>query len=189
MPMPVKVAPTEIPDVLMVETGLIRDDRGFFSETYSAKMFAEAGIRETFLQDNLSGSRKGTLRGLHYQIEPHGMGKLVRVIRGAIFDVAVDIRRGSPSYGKWVGRTLSGDGSVALWIPTGFAHGFVALEDDSVVLYKCTAIHTPAAERAVHYADPSIGIRWPLPPTLISPKDAVAPPLTEAEHNFDYRPR
>jgi dTDP-4-dehydrorhamnose 3,5-epimerase len=185
--MPVKVTPTEIPDVLVVEAGLIRDDRGFFSETYSARMFEEAGLRLGFVQDNLSGSKKGTLRGLHYQLEPHGMGKLVRVIRGSIFDVAVDLRRGSPSFGKWVGRTLTAGSSAALWIPTGFAHGFVAMEDDSLVLYKCTAIHTPAAERAVNYRDPTIGIEWPIPPSIVSPKDAAAPLLADAEHNFEFR--
>jgi dTDP-4-dehydrorhamnose 3,5-epimerase len=186
MPMPIKAVPTEIPAVLVLETGLARDDRGFFSETYSAKTFADVGIRESFLQDNLTGSRKGTVRGLHYQIEPHGMGKLVRVIRGSIFDVAVDLRRGSPTFGKWVGRTLTGENRLAMWIPVGFAHGFVALEDDTLVLYKCTTIHTPEAERAIHYADPAIGIAWPIPPSVVSPKDAAAPPFETAEHDFRY---
>lgn len=185
--MPVKITKTEIPDVLVVETGVVRDDRGFFSETYSSKMFEAAGFRETFLQDNLSESRRGTLRGLHYQLEPHGMGKLVRAIRGSVFDVAVDIRRGSPSFGKWVGQTLSAENRLAFWIPSGFAHGFIALEDESLVLYKCTTIHTPEAERAILYADPKIGIAWPLPPTLVAPKDAAAPPLDKAEYNFEYR--
>ena len=185
--MPVKITKTEIPEVQLLETGVVRDDRGFFSETYSSKMFEAAGFRETFVQDNLSESRRGTLRGLHYQLEPHGMGKLVRVIRGSIFDVAVDIRRGSPSFGKWVGRTLTGDNRLSLWIPSGFAHGFIALEDETLVFYKCTAIHTPEAERAIHHADPAIGIEWPIPPTLVAPKDAAAPPLDRAEYNFEHR--
>jgi dTDP-4-dehydrorhamnose 3,5-epimerase len=189
MPMPVKITKTEIADVLVVETGSVKDDRGFFSETYSSKMFEAAGLRENFLQDNLSGSRRGTLRGLHYQIEPHAMGKLVRVIAGSIFDVAVDLRRGSPSFGKWVGRTLSEENRQSMWVPIGFAHGFLALEDATLVLYKCTEIHTPEAERAIHYADAKIGIEWPLAPTLVAPKDAAAPPLDAAEFNFEYRSR
>jgi dTDP-4-dehydrorhamnose 3,5-epimerase len=187
MPMPVKITKTEIPDVLVVETGAVRDDRGFFSETYSSKMFEAAGFREAFLQDNLSGSKRGTLRGLHYQIEPHGMGKLVRVMAGSIFDVAVDIRRGSPTFGKWVGRNLTAENRHSLWIPSGFAHGFIALEDDSLVHYKCTNIHTPEAERAINYADPTIAVAWPIEPTLVAPKDAAAPPLDRAEYNFEYR--
>lgn len=184
MPMPVKVTPTEIEGVRLIQTGTVRDHRGFFSETYSTEMFAAAGFRETFVQDNLSESKKGTLRGLHYQIAPKSMGKLVRVVRGAIFDVAVDIRRGSPSFGKWVARTLTAEDGVCLWIPVGFAHGFLALADESLVLYKCTAIHAPDAERAVNYADPAIGIVWPIPPTLVTPKDAAAPLLADAEYNF-----
>lgn len=184
--MPVEIEPTEIEDVLVVRTKVARDDRGFFSETHSKTMFREAGLDEEFVQDNLSGSKKGTLRGLHYQIEPNAMGKLVRAITGSIFDVAVDLRKGSPTFGKWVGRTLSAENRLALWVPVGFAHGFVALEDNTLVLYKCTAIHAPEAERAINYADRTIGIDWPLEPTLVSPKDAAAPPLAEAEHNFVY---
>jgi dTDP-4-dehydrorhamnose 3,5-epimerase len=189
MPMPVKFEKTEIPDVLVLETGVARDNRGFFSETYSAKMFEAAGFLDTFLQDNLSESKRGTLRGLHYQLEPHGMGKLVRVMAGSIFDVAVDIRRGSPSFGKWVARNLSAENRLSLWIPSGFAHGFLALEDGTLVHYKCTTVHTPEAERAIHYADPTIGIQWPIKPTLIAPKDEAAPPLDGAELNFEYRAR
>lgn len=186
MPMPVKTTPTEIEGVLVIETGVARDHRGFFSETYSKDMFGAAGLRETFVQDNLSESKKGTLRGLHYQLEPKGMGKLIRVIRGAVFDVVVDLRRGSPSFGKWVGRTLSAENGLCLWVPVGFAHGFLALEDGSLVLYKCTAIHAPEAERAVNYADPAIGITWPIPATLVTDKDAGAPLLAGAEYNFQY---
>ena len=186
MPMPVKVEPTEIPEVRVVHTGVAKDDRGYFAETYSREMFAAAGIHETYVQDNLSESKKGTLRGLHYQIEPHGMGKLVRVLIGSVFDVAVDIRRGSPTFGKWVGRTLSGENRLSLWVPIGFAHGFVALEDHTLVLYKCTSTHAPAAERAVNYADPKIGIVWPLAPSVVTAKDAAAPMLDAADYNFVY---
>lgn len=184
--MPVKITPLEIPEVLVIETGLIRDDRGFFAELYSAKVLESHGFRATFKQDNLSSSGKGTLRGLHYQLEPHGMGKLVRALSGALFDVAVDIRRGSPTFGKWVGRTLTLENKEALWIPPGFAHGFLALEEATLVLYKCTATHAPDAERAINYADPAIGITWPTQPALVAPKDVAAPPLARAEYNFEH---
>ncbi|HEX3593632.1 MAG TPA: dTDP-4-dehydrorhamnose 3,5-epimerase, partial [Polyangiaceae bacterium] len=163
--MPLKMTPLEIPDVLVIETGVIRDDRGYFAETYSAKVLESHGFRVGFVQDNLSMSRRGTLRGLHYQLEPHGMGKLVRVLSGSAFDVAVDIRRGSPTFGKWVARRLDFESREALWIPPGFAHGFLALEDDTLLLYKCSTTHTPEAERSIHYADPAIGIAWPMTPT------------------------
>ncbi len=184
--MPVKITPTELEAVLVVQTGVARDHRGFFSETYSKEMFDKAGFAHTFVQDNLSESKKGTLRGLHYQLEPKGMGKLVRVIRGAVFDVAVDLRRGSPSFGKWVARTLTGENGLCLWVPAGFAHGFQALADETLVLYKCTAIHAPEAERALNYADPTIGIAWPEAATLVTDKDAAAPLLDGAEYNFHY---
>lgn len=184
MPMPVKITPTELEGVKVVQTGTVRDHRGFFSETYSKEMFEAAGFGEVFVQDNLSESKKGTLRGLHYQLEPKGMGKLVRVIRGAVFDVAVDLRKKSPTFGKWVGQTLTADDGICLWIPAGFAHGFVALAEETLVLYKCTATHAPEAERAVNYADPAIGIVWPIPPTLVTPKDVAAPLLADAEYNF-----
>ncbi|HEO70526.1 MAG TPA: dTDP-4-dehydrorhamnose 3,5-epimerase, partial [Candidatus Hydrogenedentes bacterium] len=136
--------------------------------------------------DNLSLSAKGTLRGMHYQIEPHAMGKLVRAITGAVFDVAVDLRRGSPTFGKWVGRMLSEGNPAAMWVPPGFAHGFVALEDHTLVYYKCTRLYAPQAERSLSYADPEVGIEWPMQPTVISPKDAEAPLLREADYNFTY---
>lgn len=186
MPMPVTLKPTEIESVLEVHTGVIADDRGFFSECYSQVMWAEAGFEEVFLQDNLSKSQRGTLRGMHYQIEPHAMGKLVRCLQGAVFDVAIDLRVGSPTYAKWVGRELSAANHLSLWVPVGFAHGFVALEDDTLVHYKCTAIHTPEAERAVRYDDPTIGIEWPLAPSVITEKDAKAPRLEDVENQFEY---
>jgi dTDP-4-dehydrorhamnose 3,5-epimerase len=125
MPMPVKISESELPGVLLVEGGIVRDDRGYFAETYSAKTFAEAGLESRFVQDNLSASRRGPVRGLHYQLEPYGMGKLVRAFTGAVFDVAVDLRRGSPTFGRWIGRELTPENRLALFIPSGFAHGFV----------------------------------------------------------------
>jgi dTDP-4-dehydrorhamnose 3,5-epimerase len=186
MPMPVKVTKTEIEGVLVIETMRAQDDRGFFSEVYSRDQLAKDGFRETFVQDNLSRSKPGTLRGMHYQLEPHGMGKLVRAVSGSIFDVAVDLRRSSPTFGKWVGRELSAENHLALWVPSGFAHGFLALqgEGDVLVYYKCTEHHVPEAERAINYADPDVGIAWPAKPTLVSPKDAEAPLLADGEYNF-----
>jgi len=183
--MPIAVQPTEIPNVLQFEAGIIRDARGYFTELYSRPQLELHGFRENFVQDNLSLSKRGTLRGLHYQLEPHGMGKLVRVLQGRVFDVAVDIRKSSPTYGRWVGRELDAERGVALWVPVGFAHGFVALEDDTLVMYKCTTHHEPAAERIVRWNDPRIGVRWPIQPTLIADKDAAAPTLDGAEHNFE----
>ena len=186
MPMPVSIFATEIEGVLEIVTGIIRDDRGFFSEAYSRRVWAEVGFDEEFIQDNLSLSAKGTLRGLHYQIEPHPMGKLVRAVTGSIFDVGVDLREGSPTFGKWIGRKLSADDGKMLYFPGGFAHGFVALEDETLVLYKCTAMHTPEAERAIRYDDPAIGIDWELTPTIVSEKDAEAPLMADAEFSFPY---
>ena len=186
MPMPVTLRETEISGVLEIEVGRFEDDRGFFSETYSKTVWDEAGFAEEFVQDNLSLSAKGTLRGMHYQLEPHGMGKLVRAVSGSVFDVGVDVRKGSPTFGKWVGRTLSGDNNLALYFPPGFAHGFVALEDDALVYYKCTTMHAPDSERSLLYKDPAVNIEWPLEPSIISSKDADAPLLEDAEYNFEY---
>lgn len=187
MPMPVEFESTEIDGVLVVKTGLFSDHRGFFSETYSRDVWAEKGFKETFVQDNLSKSAKGTLRGMHYQLAAHGMGKLVRVVQGAIFDVAVDLRRGSPTFGRWVGRELTGENHRALWVPVGFAHGFVALEEDTTVWYKCTGHHAPQSERSLNYNDAQVGIQWPVEPTVISTKDAAAPGLDAAEYDFEYK--
>lgn len=186
MPMPVRIEKTPIDGLLIVKTGVIGDDRGFFSECYSRKMWAEAGFTETFQQDNLSKSKKGTLRGLHYQIKPEGMGKLVRCVQGAVFDVAVDLRKGSPTYGHWHGLELTGENHLSFWVPAGFAHGFVALQDNSLVHYKCTSHHAPDCERALNYACPKVGITWPMAPTVITQKDADAPCLDDVDTNFNY---
>ena len=182
----VSITETEIPDVLLVETAVFRDDRGFFTETYSKATWAEHGFTETFLQDSMSLSAKGTLRGMHYQLEPHAMGKLVRTVSGAIFDVAVDLRKGSPTFGQWVGRELSDKNCLCMWVPAGFAHGFIALEENTLVYYKSTAVYTPQSERSLSYQCPRVGIEWPVEPASVSAKDAVAPNLDAAEYNFDY---
>lgn len=184
--MPVTITPTEIASVLFVVSPLFRDNRGYFTEIHSKPNYEAAGFHETFVQDNLSLSATGTIRGMHYQIEPHGMGKFVRPVSGSIFDAAVDLRKGSPTFGKWVGRTLRAEHGEALWVPVGFAHGFLALEPDTLVLYKCTSSWRPEAERALHYADLEVGIEWPFDPTVVSDKDAIAPPLRDAEYNFSY---
>ena len=186
MAMPIDIVPTRIPDVLLITGMAVPDDRGFFSEVYSQEVWDAAGIEAGFVQDNLSCSSRGTLRGMHYQIEPSPMGKFVRVLTGSVYDVAVDLREGSPTFGQWVGETLSAENRRGLWIPAGFAHGFLALEDETQVLYKCTNFYTPEAERSLHYADPAIGIDWPAKAEHISEKDADAPALDNAEYNFVY---
>jgi len=184
MPMPVKITETEFPGVLFIETGCFRDERGFFSETYSESIWREAGFAECFVQDNLSLSLIGTMRGLHYQLEPHGMGKLVRAVKGAVYDVGVDLRTGSPTYGRHVAATLREGDNRWLWLPAGFAHGFVAIEDNTLVYYKCNAMHCPESERAIRYNDPVLGIAWPVEPSIVSKKDAAAPLFADAESNF-----
>jgi dTDP-4-dehydrorhamnose 3,5-epimerase len=184
LPVPVEIQSTEIEGVLEIRPKIFSDMRGFFTETYNRETWVAKGFVEEFVQDNLSLSAKGTLRGMHYQIEPRAMGKLVRAVRGAVYDVAVDLRRGSPTFGKWIGRELSAENHLMLWVPVGFAHGFVALEDDTLVYYKCTGTHSPEHERSVSYKDPAIGIEWPMEPTLITDKDAQAPLLRDADFNF-----
>lgn len=178
-PPALNIRQTTLPGVLLIEPRVFGDDRGFFMETYRVDAFRDAGIRDSFVQDNHSRSAKGVLRGLHYQ-EPNPQGKLVRCTRGALFDVAVDIRRGSPSFGQWFGVELSDANKRMLWVPPGFAHGFCALEDGSDLVYKCTALYDPAGDRAVLWNDPEIGIAWPIAEPLLSAKDAKAPRLGEA---------
>jgi len=178
-----KFTPTIIPDVLLIEPRVFGDQRGFFMETYQVHSFAEAGIPEGFIQDNHSGSQQNTLRGLHYQIR-HPQGKLIRVIAGAIFDVAVDIRCSSPTYGRWVGVNLSAENKHQLWIPQGFAHGFYVVSEWAEVVYKVTDIYAPEFERTIIWNDSHIGIEWPIPTgeqPLLSAKDLLGLPLHEAE--------
>jgi dTDP-4-dehydrorhamnose 3,5-epimerase len=170
----VKFTPTAIRDVVVVEPVVHGDHRGFFMETWHAGKFRQAGLDLTFVQDNHSGSAANTIRGLHYQIE-RPQGKLIRAIAGEIFDVAVDLRRSSPTYGKWVGLTLSADNRLQLWIPEGFAHGYYVTRDGAEVVYKCTDLYFAEHERTLRWDDPAIGISWPLgpEPPLVSAKDAT----------------
>lgn len=177
-----KVTALGLEGVVLLELPVFRDDRGFFTETWHQRRFAEAGLDLTFVQDNHSRSRRGVLRGLHYQLR-HPQGKLVRVVRGAVFDVAVDIRRGSPTFGRWVGAELSEDNGRQIYIPPGYAHGFLVLSDTADVTYKCTALYAPGDEYSVRWDDPAVAIAWPdagCPPVL-SAKDAAAPGLAEAD--------
>jgi dTDP-4-dehydrorhamnose 3,5-epimerase len=175
----VKVIPTDLPGLLLVEPQVFGDSRGFFLETFHAERYAEAGIHGPFVQDNLSRSSKGTLRGLHFQ-EPRPQGKLVQVLRGTVWDVAVDVRKGSPHFGAWVGIELSEENRRQLWIPQGFAHGFCVLSEVADFFYKCTDFYAPNLERAVRWDDPALGIDWPIQSPLISEKDRAAPPLATA---------
>lgn len=178
-----KVTPTAIADLLIIEPKVRGDERGFFFESFNQKAFNEAtGLNETFVQDNHSRSAKGVLRGLHYQVQ-QPEGKLVRVVRGAVFDVAVNIRKRSPTFGQWVDMELSGENHRQLWIPAGFAHGFLMLSDTADFLYKATDYHAPQRERCIAWNDPAIGINWPYTggaPTL-SAKDQQVAPFAEAE--------
>lgn len=178
-----KATPLALPEVLRLEPRAYEDHRGHFFESYNAHSFAEAmGAPVSFVQDNQSMSRRGVLRGLHYQLPPHAQGKLVRVALGTVFDVAVDIRRGSPNFGRWVSEVLSAENRLQLWIPAGFAHGFLALTEGAEVLYKTTDFYHQAAERAIRWDDPDLAIAWPSEvKPILSDKDAAAPPLSAAE--------
>ncbi len=185
-----KFIPTAIPDVVVIEPAVFGDDRGWFMESFNEAKFhhglAELGLPKPrpFVQDNHSCSKAGVLRGLHYQLPPHAQGKLVRVSQGAAFDVAVDIRRGSPTFGHWVGVTLSAANRLQIWIPEGFAHGFMALEDDTHFLYKTTDVYARDCERSIRWDDADIGIQWPVVAGLtpgLAPKDAQAPWMRDAD--------
>ena len=178
-----KVVPTAIPDVLIIEPQIFGDHRGFFMETWSRKKFEEASLDFDFVQDNHSSSVKGTLRGLHYQTV-NTQGKLVRVTVGKVFDVAVDIRRSSPTFGKWVGEVLSADNRKMFWVPPGFAHGFLVLSDIAEFQYKCTDFYNPAHEKCIVWNDPQLNIAWPLENGLqpiLSDKDKAGRTFAEAE--------
>jgi dTDP-4-dehydrorhamnose 3,5-epimerase len=168
-----KVIQTAIPGLLILEPKVFGDDRGFFFESFNRNAFREAtGIDAEFVQDNHSRSEKNVLRGLHYQVEPRAQGKLVRVVHGAVFDVAVDIRKDSPTFGRWVGETLSAENKKQVWVPPGFAHGFLTLTDSAEFLYKTTDYYAPDHERCIAWNDPEIGIEWPLSgEQLLSSKD------------------
>ena len=182
----IEVRPTALEGVLEIIPPRFGDDRGFFSETWHRPKMAALGLDFDFIQDNHSISApRGTLRGLHYQLPPADQDKLVRVSRGAVFDVAVDLRKSSPSFGKWVGVTLSAEAWNQLLVPRGFAHGFVTLEENTEVQYKVTAPYDPAMERAIRWDDPDIGVDWPIRDGLtLSDKDRAAPQLADAETGF-----
>ena len=176
----------EIPEVILVEPKVFRDDRGFFMETYRRNDFVEFGIDKYFVQVNHSLSTKDTLRGLHYQKEPMAQGKLIRVVRGEIFDVGVDIRQGSPTYGRYVSQILSNVNRLMLYIPQGFAHGFCVLSDEAEVTYLTTEVYAPEYERGITWDDGEIAISWPIKNPIVSEKDAGQPNLRDADINFEY---
>mgnify|MGYP001050126200 FL=1 len=172
--------PTAIPEIKIFKPDVFGDDRGYFFESFHIDKFAAYGITDPFVQDNESKSQKNVLRGLHYQLEPSAQGKLVRVIRGAVLDVAVDIRQNSPTFGKWVTMKLTAENKWICWIPKGFAHGFVTLEDDTIFTYKCTGLYNKASEASIRWDDPELGIEWGVTQPLLSDKDKVAPLLKDA---------
>jgi dTDP-4-dehydrorhamnose 3,5-epimerase len=182
-----KFTSTELPEVILVEPDVYPDSRGFFLETYHERKYAEGGVPGPFVQDNHSHSVRGTLRGLHAQIG-RPQGKLVRAVTGEMFDVAVDIRRGSPSFGRWVGFVLSGENFRQLYIPPGFAHGFCVLSERVDVEYKCTDFYDASGEIAVLWNDPDIGIQWPISDPILSAKDARAPRLREIRDRLPLPP-
>jgi len=176
-----KLIPTAIPDVLLIEPRVFADERGFFFESWNRRTIAGLGINADFVQDNHSRSNRNVLRGMHYQIE-QPQGKLLRVISGSVFDVAVDLRRSSPTFGQWVGFTLSADDKCMAWIPPGFAHGFCVTSDVAEFLYKTTDYWNPIHERTLLWNDPQLGIDWPLSaPPILAPKDAAGTPFAAAE--------
>ncbi len=179
---------TELPGVILIKPKVLGDERGFFLEGYKKSIFDNNGINETFLQDNHSKSSYGVLRGLHYQLNPQPQGKLVRCIRGSIFDVAVDIRIDSPTYGKWIGVVLSEQNKDMLYIPPGFAHGFLTISGEAELLYKATNEYSFEHDRGIKYNDPDININWPKINCeyILSAKDQIQPPLKNADINFYY---
>ena len=173
-----------IPEVILVESNKFGDDRGHFRETFKASEFGAAGITMPFVQDNYARSKRGVLRGLHYQKNPMAQGKYVLAYEGRIFDVAVDIRRGSPTFGKWVGEELSSDDGCGLYVPPGFAHGYCVLSEWATVAYKVTSEYNPSAERGIIWNDPVLKVAWPIKDPILSAKDLLLPPLDAADNNF-----
>ncbi len=175
-----RIIPTEIEGPLILEPRIFGDDRGYFMESWNADTFRDAGLDLTFVQDNHSRSARGVLRGLHFQ-NPNPQGKLVRAVRGRVWDVAIDLRRSSPTFGRWIGVELSATNKRMFWVPPGFAHGFVSLEDDTDFLYKCTEYYQPANEHSLLWSDPELGISWPIDgmDVQISAKDAVGVPFSD----------
>jgi len=177
----------KIPDVILVEAEALTDDRGFFAEMYKRSEFGKNGISCSFVQDNYSYSVRGVLRGLHYQKHPAAQAKLVSVTQGEIFDVALDIRKGSPTYGRWVATMLSAENHRMLYIPEGFAHGFCVVSEEADVCYKVTSEYSPENDRGIIWNDPDLAIEWPIVKPLVSLKDSQYPTLIEADNNFIYQ--
>ncbi|MHB8603781.1 MAG: dTDP-4-dehydrorhamnose 3,5-epimerase [Thermoplasmatota archaeon] len=175
-----------IPDVVLVEPRLFADERGAFMETYKQSEFAKSGIPDALHQDNCSISKRGVLRGLHYQLPPAAQGKLVRCLKGEVYDVAVDIRVGSPTFGRWADARLSAENRHMLWVPVGFAHGFQSLTDGAEVMYKTTHEYSPPHERCIRWDDPALAIPWPIAKPILHQKDAQAPLLADAENKFRW---
>jgi dTDP-4-dehydrorhamnose 3,5-epimerase len=175
-----RVIETNLSGVVIVEPRVMGDERGYFMESFQQRRYADAGVEGPFVQDNVSSSRFGVLRGLHFQ-HPHAQGKLVYVLQGEVFDVAVDVRRGSPTFGRWFGASLSADNKRQLWVPPGFAHGFCVTSDSALFAYKCSDYYRPDAETTVVWNDRAIGINWPLKSPKLSAKDAQAPTLGEMD--------
>lgn len=184
--MPFQFRQLAIPEVILVEPKILGDQRGFFMETYQFETFADNGITPRFVQDNHSRSTKGVLRGLHYQKDPFAQGKLLKVVIGEIFDVAVDIRQGSPTFGQWVGELLSAENGRLLYVPPGFAHGFCVLSETADLIYKATNYYKPETDRGIIWNDPKIGIEWPIMEPILSAKDKQLPTLAEADINYRY---
>ncbi len=185
--MPFEFTKLSIPGPLLIQPQVFNDGRGYFLELYKYSDFAAAGISDHLVQDNYSKSVKGVLRGLHYQQHPKAQGKLVMCTRGGIFDVAVDIRRGSPHYGKWIGIEITEENRRMLYVPPGFAHGFQVLSETAEILYKCTDEYSPAHDRGIIWNDPVINVAWPLADPLLSGKDEKHPSLQDADNNFVFR--
>ena len=179
-----EIIKTKIPDLLIIKPAVFKDERGYFFESYSKGKFLNQGIDKNFVQDNESKSVKGVLRGLHFQKPPYSQGKLVRVMKGAVLDVAVDLRKSSPTYGKWASIELTEDNKFMYWIPPGFAHGFITLEDDTVFFYKCTNVYNKESEGSLRWNDPDLNIDWGLSNPILSEKDQVSPLFKGFESPF-----
>lgn len=184
-----KVTDTPLQGVKILEPDVFRDARGYFFESFNSRNWASAGVDRTFIQDNESRSIRGVVRGLHYQLEPFAQTKLVRVVSGAVFDVALDLRKGSPTFGRWFGTELSGDNKMQMIIPAGFAHGFSVLSDEVIFAYKCDQLYNRESERGIRFNDPSLGIDWRIPADewIVSVKDLQAPLFADAEINFTWK--
>jgi len=183
-----EIIKTNIPDLLIIKPEIFSDPRGFFYESYAAKRFQEAGIIDDFIQDNISKSSYGVIRGLHYQLAPYSQAKLVQVLTGIVLDVVVDLRKNSPTFGQHYAIELSEENKLQFYIPQGFAHGFSVLSDEAVFMYKCNNYYNQEAERGIAYNDTALNIDWKIPAdkAIISSKDSIHPAFNEAEHNFAY---